>query len=608
MFQSFESRSSPATVASRIALLRKIMAGIGIDGFLVPRSDEHQGEYVASCSERLAWLTSFTGSAGTALVLMDTAHLFVDGRYTVQAGGQTDTGIFAIEDLVNNPPSKWLKSNPAGKMRIAYDPWLHTVDQADKLRKILEARGGILIALENNPIDQIWTDRPNPPLEPVVIHPVEYAGKPAHEKLSELSNTIAGAGAGGFVATDPATIAWAFNIRGADVPHTPLALGFALFGAEGAPILFMDKRKMPMETEAYLTQLATLRPPSSFGDHLSGIAKGDVLALDTSLAADEIRNLIASAGGTVKPMADPAALARAVKNDAEIRGTRAAHLRDAAAVIRFLAWLDSKAPGELDEISAAEHLEEIRVATGEDFQMPLRDLSFETISGFGPNGAVVHYRVSTETNRAFEAGNLYLVDSGGQYEDGTTDITRTIPIGVPPREMQERYTLVLKGLIGISTLRFPPGTRGQDIDAIARIALWKSGLDYAHGTGHGVGSYLSVHEGPQRIARTGTEPLLAGMILSNEPGYYRAGAYGIRLENLVLVTPAGDTDGGDLPMHGFETLTLVPFDRRMILTDLLTREELSWLNRFHDRIRKSVLPLLNKSDTAWLKAATAALR
>ncbi len=606
MFQSFDVRSDPSQGAARVAALRKWMAEHDVDGFLVPRADEHQGEYVAARSERLQWLTGFTGSAGAALVLKDQAIVFVDGRYTLQVRQQTDPAVFAIENLVETPPSKWLADNAGSGARIGFDPWLHTTGDADALRKALDKRGATLVPLDDNPVDAIWLDQPQPPFEPVDIHELAHAGELAKHKLARLADDVAASGATHAVLTDPASIAWAFNIRGGDVPHTPLALGFAIIGADGRHYLFMDKRKLPMETEAYLTQLAELLPPSRLEADLARLAaKGARVSLDPALAAEKLRMIVEGGGGTVVAGADPARLPRAAKNAAELDGARAAHRRDGAAMVHFLRWIALQPPGDVDEIGAATALETARRVAGENLQMPLRDISFDTISGAGPNGAIIHYRVTTPTNRALGDGELYLVDSGAQYVDGTTDITRTLAIGGPTDEMRRRYTLVLKGMIQISMLRFPPGTRGQDIDAFARAALWKAGLDYPHGTGHGVGSFLSVHEGPQRIAKTGSEKLLPGMILSNEPGYYREGEYGIRLENLIAVTKAAPIDGGDLPMHGFETLTLAPFDRTLIDTRLLTREEFDWLNAYHARVAKEIGPLLDGGDRIWLDEATA---
>ena len=608
MFQSFDTVSDPSLAAGRVARLRARLAQAGVDGFLVPRADEHQGEYVPACAERLAWITGFTGSAGVALIMKDKAWLFVDGRYTLQGRTQTDPGLFEIVDLVETPPAAFMRTRLPAGARVGFDPWLHTIDEARKLRKALGEGGGALLALDENPLDAVWQDRPAPPLKPVAIHPERYAGRLARDKLADLAAAVGAAKASHTVLTDPASLCWAFNIRGGDVPHTPLALGFSILPAEGRPQLFIDKRKLPMKTEAYLTQLADLKPPAALDGALSDLAEaGATIGLDPALAAEKLRQVVEDRGGTVLALPDPVRLPRATKNAAELAGSRAAHRRDGAAISRFLAWLDRQPAGTVDEIGAVRALEDARRAAGETAQMPLRDISFDTISGAGPNGAIIHYRVTTETSRTLGPGELYLVDSGGQYEDGTTDITRTVAIGTPNAEMRERYTLVLKGLIGITLLRFPIGTRGCDIDAVARMALWKAGLDYGHGTGHGVGSYLSVHEGPQRLARTGTEKLLAGMILSNEPGYYKEGAYGIRIENLVVVGEASPVPGGDRPMHDFETLTLAPFDRRLIAEDLLTKEELQWLDGYHARVLAEIGPMLDGEDRAWLERAAAPL-
>jgi len=606
MFQSFDVKSDPSQGTQRVAQLREWLEKAELSGFLVPRADEHQGEYVAAASERLSWLTGFTGSAGAALVLGNGAYLFVDGRYTLQARHQTDPSTFSIESLIDNPPDKWLAANLAAGGRIGFDPWLHTISEAEKLRTAVAGHKGELVSVDDNPIDTLWSDRPGPPLEPVDIQPEEYAGRLAKDKLSDMAEAIARGGASHTILTDPSSLAWVFNIRGHDVPHTPLALGFAVLGADGRHRLFLDERKLSIKVKAYLTQLADLFAPDALEGELARLAKsGASVGLDPALAAEKLRLLVEENGGKTVPLADPARLPRAVKNSAETAGARAAHRRDGAAVAKFLAWLDRRQPGSIDEIAAAQSLEEFRRATGEELQMPLRDISFDTISGAGPNGAIIHYRVTTKTSRKLAAGELYLVDSGAQYQDGTTDITRTIAIGKPSKEMRERATLVLKGMIGISMLRFPAGTRGADIDAVARMALWKAGLDYLHGTGHGVGSYLSVHEGPQRIAKSGTEKLLAGMILSNEPGCYKEGAYGIRMENLILVTEAEEIKGGETAMHGFETLTLAPFDRRLVRSELLTADELDWLNAYHARVLAETGPLVDGETLRWLEAATA---
>jgi Xaa-Pro aminopeptidase len=608
MFQTFDETSDPSVGAGRVAQLRELLAKHDLSGFLVPRSDEHQGEYVAKGSERLKWLTGFSGSAGVALVLTERALIFVDGRYTLQVRVETDPAVFEIESLITNPPAEWLRQNIGKGARIGFDPWLHTIAEAKALREAVTEKGAELVALDANLVDAIWTDRPAAPLEPVVIHPIEFAGELAKEKLERLAKGIAGQGATHVVLTDPSSLAWAFNIRGSDVPHTPLALGFAVLAAEGMHRVYMDKRKLPMRTEAYLQQLCDLRPPASLADELTELAtSGARVGLDPVLAAERLRMLVTSNGGTVVTMQDPARLPRATKNATEIAGARAAHRRDGAAIAAMLCYLDRQAPGSLDEIATVTALEGFRRKVGEETQMPLLDVSFSTISGSGPNGAIMHYRVSRGTNRVLGDGELFLLDSGAQYQDGTTDITRTVPVGAPTAEMRQRYTLVLKGMIQMSMLRFPVGTRGSEIDAIARMALWREGLDYAHGTGHGVGSYLSVHEGPQRLARTGTEKLLEGMILSNEPGYYKEGAYGIRLENLILVTAATPREGGDLPVHEFETLTLAPFDRRLIDSPLLTRDELHWLDTYHARVLSEIGIMVDGETLAWLENACAPL-
>lgn len=608
MFQTFDSAGDPSVGKPRVKLLRQWLADNGLDGFLVPRADEHQGEYVADRSARLKWLTGFSGSAGVALVLRDRAFMFVDGRYTLQVRHEVDLDIFAIESLVDNPPASWIKDNLGKGARLGFDPWLHTINEVKAVNVSAEQSGAMLVPLDKNPIDIIWKDQPSPPVASVEIHPIGFAGELAKDKLVRLAAAIAKDGATHAVLTDPSSIAWAFNIRGGDVPHTPLALGFAILAADGKHQLFMDQRKFSRTVAAYLSQLADLHEPDEFEAAVVALAKGGAkIALDPVLAAEKLRMLVEDNGGTFVAAPDPARIPRATKNQAEIAGSRAAHRRDGAAVAKLLCWLERQKPGSLDEITVVTKLEETRRQTGEETQMPLRDVSFDTISGAGPNGAIMHYRVSRATNRKLAKGELFLLDSGAQYQDGTTDITRTVPIGQPTEEMRERFTLVLKGMIGISTLRFPAGTRGSEIDAVARMALWKHGCDFAHGTGHGVGSYLAVHEGPQRIARTGTEKLLAGMMLSNEPGYYKEGSYGIRIENLILVTPADQIEGGDIAMHSFETLTLAPIDVRLIRTDLLTRDELQWLDRYHAWVLAEIGPMLDGETLAWLEKATAPL-
>jgi Xaa-Pro aminopeptidase len=605
MFQTYEVNSDKCDAATRLSNLRASFETNQVDGVLVPRVDEHQGEYVAARSERLAWLTGFTGSWGVALILTESAHVFVDGRYTVQAATQLDGATFKVEDLVASPPSKWMPENLKTGVRIGFDPWLHTVAEVKSLEAALAKIDGQLLPLDHNPVDKIWFDQPDAPLASVSIHDIDHAGVLARTKLANMAQSLTSAKADITVLTDPSSLAWAFNIRGNDVPHTPVPLGFAIICALTEPIVFIDKRKLPIKTESYLTQLCTLMPPSALASELKNLAAGKTVALDYSLAADKLRRIVEEAGGKIIDLADPARLPRARKNNTELQGARAAHIRDGAAVITFLKWYGEQAVGSLDEISAAVKLEKCRVAAGEANQMPLLDVSFPSISSTGPNGAINHYRVTTETNRTLEDGELFLLDSGGQYRDGTTDITRTLPVGKVSDEYRRRFTLVLKGMIAISMLRFPKGTRGCDIDAFARAALWQAGLDYGHGTGHGVGSYLSVHEGPQRIAKVGVTPLEPGMILSNEPGYYKPGEYGIRIENLIIVTEPKTIEGGDIPIMEFETITLAPIDKRLIDTTLLTRAELQWLDAYHARVLTEVGPMVDSATRAWLTLATA---
>ncbi|MCB8837908.1 aminopeptidase P family protein [Aurantimonas sp. VKM B-3413] len=603
MFQNFDETTDHSQSAGRVARLRADLAAAGLDGCIVPRADEHQGEYIPASAARLEWLTGFSGSAGVAVVLAERAAILTDGRYTLQVRSQVDLDVFETVSSVETSLTEFLKQAAAGK-RIGYDPWLHTVGEVRRLSEALAAEGGELVAMRGNPIDRIWNDRPAPPKGRAVLHEERHAGRPATEKLGLLAGKIAEAKADIAVLTDPASIAWAFNIRGSDVPHTPLMLSFAILRKDGRPTLFVDPDKLDAEVRAHLEALAELAEPEDLEPRLTREAKDRAVGLDMQLAAARLSDIVTGAGGRVVEMADPAKLPRAIKNPGEIAGSRAAHLRDGVAVTAFLAWLDRQAPGSLTEIAAAEKLEAFRAEYGEQDGQKLRDISFDTIAGSGPNGAIVHYRVNRESDRALGEGELFLLDSGAQYRDGTTDITRTMPIGAPSAEMREKFTLVLKGMIAISTARFPKGTRGVDLDPLARIALWKAGCDYAHGTGHGVGSYLAVHEGPQSISKRGMAPLEPGMILSNEPGYYREGAFGIRIENLILVTEAEAIPGGDIAMLGFTTLTLAPIDRRLVAVELMSADEIAWLDAYHRHVREALTPLLDDADKAWLDQAT----
>lgn len=606
MFQSFETTSSPQEGPARVASLRASFDALGIDGFLVPRADEYQGEYVPACAERLAWLTGFTGSAGVALIMREKAVVFVDGRYTTQLAQQVDAATFTPGDLVAEPPHAWIGAHAPKGFRLGIDPWLHAGAEVRRLLKAVEGCGGSLVLLDANPVDQIWADRPAAPLGPVMVQQDVHSGKPAVEKIAEVAQFAAGKGAAGVLVTDPSSVAWIFNIRGSDVPHTPHPLARAIVTAQGGAELFVESAKLGAEAAAHLSAIANVFAPDQLVPRLSALcAEGASVLVDAESAPLALTIAIEAAGGKVVEVMDPARLPRAVKNAVELRGSAEAHVQDGVAMVEFLCWLDRQQPGSISETEAVMRLEACRASVGQSLQNPLRDISFDTISGAGEHGAVIHYRVTSETDRKLLPGELFLIDSGAQYINGTTDITRTVPVGVVQEEQKRFFTLVLKGMIAISAARFPKGTRGCDLDPLARIALWKAGADYAHGTGHGVGSYLSVHEGPQRIARLATQELLPGMILSNEPGYYRPGAFGIRIENLIYVTPLEPVEGGDLPMMGFETLTWCPIDRRLVVPALLTAEELTWLNDYHGKVFEKLSPLITDADVlAWLKNAT----
>ncbi len=605
LFQSFDDPGAGGATAPRVAALRAELARRGLDGFLVPHADRHQSEYLPPSEERLAWLTGFTGSAGSAVVLADRAVLFTDGRYSLQAREQIDPAIFVVEHSVEKPLDTWLEANLPAGAKLGYDPWLHTTDAAEKLAKACASAGATLVAAEPNPIDAIWPARPQPPLGAVVLHDPRYAGEDAGAKLARIRNEIGKLRADALVVSDPQAMAWTFNIRGADVTHVPVPLGFAIVRKEGRPALYLDGRKLTDEVRHALEQLADLCEPATFAADLGALAATQAtLRLDQSTAADALTRIVTEKGGKVARGPDPVALMKAVKNRAEIEGARAAHRRDGAALTKFLAWFDREAQGGgLTEIDAVEALESFRRDGG-----LLKDVSFPTIAGSGPNGAVVHYRVTRHSNRRIAPGELFLIDSGGQYQDGTTDVTRTLAVGEPSAEMRDRFTRVLMGHIAIARAVFPEGTTGAQLDSLARQDLWAAGLDFDHGTGHGVGSYLSVHEGPARIAKLGTAPLKRGMILSNEPGYYKPGAYGIRIENLVLVVEAPAVAGAEKPLNAFETLTLAPIDRRLIAAEMMTAAEIAWLDDYHRRVREILSPLVDATTRSWLDAATRTLK
>jgi len=602
VFQTFDNVNDPSHGKQRLAALRGELARRGLKGFLVPLADEHQGEYIPAAACRLLWLTGFAGSAGLAIVLEDRAAIFVDGRYTLQVREQVDLTVIEPHHLVEEPPHDWLKGVVQKGDRIGFDPWLMTAAEVGRFETALAATGAELVAVDGNPVDAVWTDRPEPPKGRVSLFPEALAGESAEAKLARLGEAIAKAGADATVLTRPDSIAWAFNIRGEDVPHTPEALSFAILRREGRPSLFIDGAKLDNVVRDRLEQIATVESPAAFAPALTAL--GGAVLVDKASAAFEVVRRIEAGGGKVVAGADPVLLPKALKNPTELSGIRAAHIRDGVAMVRFLAFIDREAiKGGLDEIAVTKQLEDFRRATG-----VLRDISFDTIAGAGPNAAIPHYHVSTASNRKVEVNGILLVDSGAQYEDGTTDITRTVIVGTPTEEMADRFTRVLVGNIRLTLARFPKGTTGAHLDVLAREKLWEAGLDFDHGTGHGVGHYLSVHEGPGRIAKTGNVPLEPGMLMSNEPGYYKAGAWGIRIENLVIVTALDPIDGGERPMMGFETVTLCPIDRRLIRPALMTERERAWLDAYHAEVRTKLLPLIDDAaDRAWLVAATAPL-
>ena len=598
-FQTFEDPEGGVALTARLAAFREEMHRRQLTGFVIPRADQQQNEYVAPSEERLAWLTGFTGSAGLAVVLAKEAAVFVDGRYTLQAAQQVDTHAWSIVSLVDPPPESWLAEHLSAGDRVGYDPWLHTTAAAERLAKACAKAGAELIPVESNPVDSIWTDRPAPPLGPVTIHDARFAGETEADKLTRIRAEMKKLGVDATVLSDSHAVAWTFNIRGADVSHTPLPLSYALVPKDGRPVVFIDSRKLSNTSRDHLERNADVCEPDALTEALTATARsGASIGLDSATAADALTRLITCAGGKPVRGNDPVSLLKAAKNPTEIAGARSAHQRDAVALARFLAWVDREAPkGALTEIDAVEALETFRRDTG-----ALKDVSFPTIAGTGPNGAIVHYRVTRKSNRRIAPGDLLLIDSGAQYEDGTTDVTRTIAIGQPTDEMRDRFTRVLRGHIAIARAVFPDGTTGAQLDTLARQFLWQAGVDFEHGTGHGVGSYLSVHEGPARISKLGTTQLKRGMILSNEPGYYKRDAFGIRIENLVLVA-AMEIPGAEKAMNGFETLTLAPIDRRLIDRSL-SADEVRWLNDYHARVRREVRPHLDEATKVWLDAAT----
>lgn len=602
MFQKFTSSSEKSKGAQRLSALRKEMRKEKVTAFLVPHADEHQNEYLPKRAERLAWLTGFTGSAGFCIAMLDKAAVFSDGRYTVQLNEQIDDAAFTAENSVTNPPSKWIEENMGAEDVIAYDPWLMTPNQIKTFEKAAQKANCKLQATDNL-IDRIWHDQPAKPMGKVALHEVKYAGKSAKDKIAEIQKLIAEKECDFTLLTDPASLAWLFNIRGNDVIHNPLALGYAIVPAKGKPSIFIEEEKLNSEIKGYLSDITTQFEPENLITELQKLSANATILCDMDLVSVALTNIIEASKGNIIKGRDPVVLPRAVKNETELEGARNAHIRDGVAMVKFLSWLDVQKPDTITEIDAAKKLEAIRIENAKAMGSELKEISFDTISAAGPHAALPHYRVNETSNRMLGDGEIYLVDSGGQYNDATTDITRTITIGAAPQEAVTDFTLVLKGHIAIDKARFPKGTRGIDLDALARYALWQHGKDYAHGTGHGIGSYMNVHEGPQGIHRRAMEVLQPGMIISNEPGYYIEGKYGIRIENLVIVTELEDI-GGNIETHRFENITWTPMDKRLINSSLLTQDEKDWVNQYHANVFDKLSPHLEGSELKWLQEVT----
>ena len=600
MFQEFTSRSAPENGPPRLAALRDVLSREGLAGFIIPRADAHQGEYVAECDARLAWLTGFTGSAGFCIALMDRAGVFVDGRYRVQVRAEVDLAAFTPVNWPEVKAGEWLKSALPQGGRVGFDPWLHTSTEIAEIEAALAGTGITLEPLDQNPVDAIWADRPAPPMAPARIHPATLSGETSSEKRAALAEGLRATGARAAVLTLPDSLCWLLNIRGADLARNPLMQGFAVLHDTGHLTLYAEAAKFDAETHAHLGNEVTLRPVSAFAPGLRSLT-GPVL-VDPASAPVQVARELSEEGVVILPAQDPCLLPKARKNAAEIAGMEAAHQRDAVAMAEFLAWLDAEAPkGDLTEIDVVKRLEAFRAATG-----CLNDISFDTICGAGPHGAIVQYRVTEATNRRVIPGELLLVDSGAQYPDGTTDITRTVAVGAVPPEARAPFTRVLQGMIAISRARWPRGLAGRDLDALARAPLWAAGCDYDHGTGHGVGAAMCVHEGPARLSRVSRVALEEGMILSNEPGYYREGAFGIRIENLVLVE-AAPALGDNRDQLAFRTLTWAPIDRRLIDATMLSPAERDWINAYHAEILARVGDAVSPATRLWLQAACAPL-
>jgi Xaa-Pro aminopeptidase len=596
-----------STYADRLRALREQLKADQLDGFVVPLTDEHMSEYVGSYAQRLAWLTGFEGSAGSAVVLPQEAAIFVDGRYTLQVRSQVDGKDWSYQSVPETSVADWLKEHAPQGGKIGYDPWLHSRDWVKKATQSLASRGAELVPVEQNPIDKVWADRPEASKARLKVQPEKYTGRSSADKRQEIADWLVSQKADAAVLSALDSIAWAFNVRGEDVSRTPVALAFALVHSDGTADLFVNPEKIDAEVQQHLGNGVRLHDRNAFEGALSELG-GKTVAVDPERAVAAIFEALDKAGAKIVPVRDPTILPKAIKNAVEIAGQKSAQHRDGAAIARFLRWVEEEAPkGNVDELKASDHLEALRREDPE-----LRDLSFDSISGAGANGAIVHYRSSEKTNRKLEMNSIYLIDSGGQYLDGTTDITRTVVVGEATQEMRDRFTRVLQGHIAVATAIFPKGTRGTQLDSFARRPLWEAGLDYAHGTGHGVGSFLSVHEGPQRISPAGSaqaggdEPLQAGMILSNEPGYYKTGEYGIRIENLVLVVDK-PVEGAEKETLGFETLTFAPIERRLVDVSMLSDRELHWLNDYHAEVLAKIGPRVEGEDKAWLERQCAPL-
>jgi Xaa-Pro aminopeptidase len=602
MRQTFDESTDRSFGPKHVPLIRKAMADQGLDGFVVPHEDEHQNEYLPAANDRLAWATGFTGSAGAAVILKDKAAVFVDGRYTLQVRDQVDQGTFEIRDLVEGGVPAYLEDAAGKGQAIGYDPRLHSPDALDRLKAAVTKAGAVLRPVTPNPLDTAWGQaRPPQPTAPVVPHPLKYAGEESASKRHRIGDSLAARGADAAVITAPASIAWLFNVRGGDVIRSPLPLGQAILNADGSARLFLDPAKITPDLPAWLGNEVRLETPADLPQALAEL-RGKSVLVDPSQSSAWYFEALNGAGASVQRGEDPCVLPRACKNPVEIEGTKRAHARDGVALTRFLHWVATEGQrNPPDEIEAVSRLEAFREETG-----ALKDLSFDTIAGAASNGAIVHYRPTERLNKRTEAGSLLLVDSGAQYLDGTTDVTRTVAIGAPSQEMCERFTLVLKGHLALARVRFPAGTTGSALDALARMALWAHGLDYDHGTGHGVGSYLGVHEGPHRIAKApNSVALRPGMIVSNEPGYYKEGAYGIRIETLQFVTEAAMIPGGERPMLGFATLTMAPIDRRLVVKSMLTAEEIAQLDAYHARVLQVVGPQAPADVRAWMEEVCA---